>query len=386
VNGRLRPDRLDAAPVAVQASISAYGFGGSLTVVNARPRLRVNRGWIVYALGWVALALLWSLAAALSSGMSPRFTSQFGFLMMGTAGIMGVAVWWLTGRLPWDRRSIAFYAAHACSAALYSVSYTIAACLSDFVEGKFVAALASQWSSPVLGWNIFMGSLLYLVVAGLSYGIRTQQRLNRQAAAEAEARVLAERAQLAALRARLNPHFLFNALHTVSSLVATDPEAADEAIERLGGLLRYALDESTDEIPLEREWAFTRDYLAFDRLRVCEALDQDALAAEVPLLVLQPLVENAVRHAIDPRDEGGTIRVTAGVRNRVLTLRVEDDGPGAVSENVEPGHGLGLRALKRRLEVRYGGDARVEIHTAPGAGFTVTVALPAKSLVSAGAA
>ena len=247
---------------------------------------------------------------------------------------------------------------------------------------KFVRTVVAAWHSPVLAWNILMGSWLYLIVAGLSYGIRTQQRLNRQAAAEAEARMLAERAQLAALRARLNPHFLFNALHTVSSLVTSDPAAADDAIERLGGLLRYALDEGEHEVPLESEWAFTRDYLAFERLRLGERLrtranlEPAALAVDVPLLVLQPLVENAVRHAIAPRSDGGTIGINASVHNGSLVLRVDDDGPGAGAQDLGLSRGIGLPSLKRRLEVRYGADAHMDIRTAPGAGFSVTVVLP----------
>jgi signal transduction histidine kinase len=357
-----------------------------------RGHLRRRRGWLAYVLAWVALALLWSVTAAGSSGMSPRVTLRFGFVIMSTAGALGVGVWWLTGRLPWDRRSLGFYAAHACSAALYALGYTAATLILELLEGRFTRGLASAWTSGILGWNILMGSWLYLIVAGLSYGIRTQQKLNEQAAAATEARMLAERAQLAALRARLNPHFLFNALHTVSSLVGTDPAAADEAIERLGGLLRYALDESTEEIPLEREWAFTRDYLSFerlrlgDRLRVREALDPDALASDVPLLVLQPLVENAVRHAIAPSPDGGTIDVSATICDRALTLRVTDDGPGGEARGVESSRGLGLRALKRRLEVSYGSRARLDIRTAPGEGFSVTVVLPAEPREAAGTA
>ena len=358
-------------------------FGSHLDTPRLKEHLWRGRGWVAYVMAWVALALLWSLTAAQSSGMSPWVTVRFGFVIMGTAGALGIGVWGLTGRLPWDRRSVAFYAIHAWSAVLYAVSYTMAALILELFEGRFSRGLASSWSSGVFGWNILMGSWLYLIVVGLSYGIRAQQRLDRQAAAEAEARMLAERAQLVALRARLNPHFLFNALHTVSSLVGTDPAAADEAIERLGGLLRYALDDSTDEIPLEREWAFTRDYLSFERLRlgnrlrVSEALDRDALAAEVPLLVLQPLVENAVRHAIASSPEGGTIHVSATIDDHALTIRVEDDGPGGEKPGIERSRGLGLRALKRRLEVRDGARAHVDIRTAPGAGFSVTVVLPA---------
>jgi signal transduction histidine kinase len=392
VNGRGRSIRWTAGGPACQHPDPAMSLAPSAGTSTLRLQLQRSRGWLAYALAWVAVALMWTLAATMSSRVAPALAMQFGLVIMGTAGVLGVGVWWLTGRLPWDRRSFAFYAVHACAAVLYAISFTLASLLLDLFKGYFTTALGAVWNSPVLGWNILMGSWLYLIVAGLSYGIRTQQKLNQQAAAEAEARMLAERAQLAALRARLNPHFLFNALHTVSSLVSTDPAAADEAIERLGGLLRYALDESTEEIPLEREWAFTRDYLSFERLRlgerlrVREAFDRDALASHVPLLVLQPLVENAVRHAIAPSPVGGTIHVSASLRDHALTLRVEDDGPGGDERGVDSSRGLGLRALKRRLDVRYGARAHVDIRTAPGEGFSVTVVLPALSPAATGAA
>jgi signal transduction histidine kinase len=364
---------------------------GSPADSGARPRVRFNRGWLVYAMAWMALAVLWSLASAMSSGLSPRVTLPYGLLVMGAGGTFGLGVWWLTGRLPWDGHTAGFYAIHAACMSAYAFFYTAAAFIPDLFNGKFSQAWSGIWRSPVLGWSILMGSWLYLIVAGLSYALRAQQRLQQQAAAEAEARVLAHRAQLGALRARLNPHFLFNALHTVSSLVTTNPAAADEAIERLGGLLRYALDESEEEVPLESEWAFTRDYLAFerlrlgDRLRTHENLEPDAMAVDVPLLVLQPIVENAIRHAIAPSPAGGTIRIGARIEDGSLNLSVEDDGPGVASPDLAGGQGIGLRSLKRRLEVRYGPAARMDIRTAPGAGFSVTVVLPAGVATGVGA-
>jgi signal transduction histidine kinase len=357
---------------------------------TAPPTLRFNRGWLAYAMGWFALAVFWTLASALSSGRSPLFTLPYGLLVMGAAGTMGLAVWWLTGRLHWERHSMRFYAIHVLCAALYAAIYTTAGIIPDLLMGRLGEALLTVWRSPVVGWNVLMGSWLYLIVAGLSYAIRGHQRLTHQVAAEAEARLLAEQAQLAALRSRLNPHFLFNALHTVSSLVTVDPAAADEALERLGGLLRYALDESSEEVPLESEWAFTRDYLAFERLRLGDRLrthtdlEPDALSVDVPLLLLQPIVENAIRYAIAPSSSGGTIRIGAHLDSGVLNLRVDDDGPGAQREEVDRGQGIGLRSLKRRLAVRYGQAAHLSIRTAPGAGFSVTVVIPADERAVAG--
>lgn len=174
----------------------------------------------------------------------------------------------------------------------------------------------------------------------------------------------------------------------MKSLVRHDPDSAGSAIERLGDLLRYVLDlegEETDEVALADELAFARNYLALeqlrlgDRLRVIEAIEPEALECGVPPLTLQPLVENAIRYGIAPRSEGGTLRVSAYRQGETLVLQVEDDGPGAVAEEVLSAPGLGLRTVRRRLESRFDGDASLELETKPAQGFTVRLALPARA-------
>ena len=205
-------------------------------------------------------------------------------------------------------------------------------------------------------------------------------REERRNALRAEA--AASRAQLGALRAQLNPHFLFNALHSLAALVRHDAGRAEEALERLGGLLRYALDEAGDRVPLQQEWDFVRDYLQLeqlrlgDRLRVEESFDAEARGALVPPFTLQPLVENAIRHGVARVPEGGRVRVTARVRDGRLTLRVEDDGPGCAPAEWISAPGLGLRSLRERLAASYAGDARFDVATSPGAGFAASVELP----------
>ena len=334
-------------------------------------------GWIAYAAAWLAAALFWSLASASSAGWSPLRTLPWGLLAMGVAGGMGVGIWRLTARLNWDRRAASFYAIHAGALAVYASVYTTALVWPDLLLGRFDAALAGVRDSPVLGWNLLMGSWLYLVVAGLSYTIRAHRRLRAQEAAAADARLLAQQAQLVALRAQLNPHFLFNALHSVGALVTIDPSRADAALESLGDLLRYALG-SENEVLFAQEWKFTQDYLAFeqlrlgDRLRVDADADADAMAVMVPPLILQPLVENSVRHGIADRPEGGRIELRARVAAARLTLRVTDDGRG------EPGgaaDGVGLGSIRHRLAALYGGRAALGIDRGPE-GFAVTIELP----------
>jgi len=336
-------------------------------------------GWIAYVIAWLAGAFFWTLAAASSAGRSAIEIFPYGLVAMGSAAIMGLAVWRLTNRVPWDWRAAAFYTVHGTALTAYSVLYTIALVWPDLVTGDFARAFKGLRESPVLIWNLLMGSWLYLVVAGLSYAVRAHRRIRAQEAAAAEARLLAQQAQLVALRAQINPHFLFNALHTVGALVTSDPARADRALECLGDLLRYALG-TGDEVLLAEEWKFTQDYLAFEQLRLGDRLsvrveaDGAALTTIVPPLILQPLVENAVRHGIADRPEGGHIDVRAQVADARLVLRVRDDGCGAAHGGAD---GMGLGSVRRRLDALYAGQATVSIDRR-AAGFTVTIGLPLK--------
>ena len=336
-------------------------------------------GWIAYVIAWLVSALFWAVAAATAGRLSPLETLPYGLLAMGSCAIMGVPIWRLTARVEWNWRSGAFYAVHGVALAIFAFIYSISWAWPDFLQGRFGAAFEAFRSSPVLGWNLLVGFWLYLLVAGLSYAIRANQRARMQEAAASDARLLAQQAQLAALRAQINPHFLFNALHSVGALVSSDPARADEALECLGDLLRYALG-TENEVLLAQEWTFTTNYLSFeqlrlgDRLRVDTHTDPDALSVMVPPLILQPVVENAVRHGIADRAEGGRITLQSRVDNDRLVLRVTDDGRGAKGA----GDGLGLSSVRRRLAALYGDRASVTIDSS-SAGCTVSIAVPMKA-------
>jgi sensor histidine kinase YesM len=313
--------------------------------------------------------------------VSPLKTLPFGVLIMSVAGVLGVAVWRLTARLPWDRRGPRFYVTHLIALGLYAIPYALALFVPEFARRGLGDALITIVKSPVIGWNLLMGSWLYIVVAALSYAVRADERQRTQALSEAEARELAQRAQLGALRAQLNHHFLFNALHSVSALVTTDPQAADEAIDRLGGLLRYTLSDDGHMVMFRSEWNFACDYLEFERLRLGDRLSTridiapEAFDVSVPSFVLQPLIENAVHHAVASRPSGGTINIAARVEDHRLVLCVSDDGPGAAAPSgARPG--TGLSSLRRRLDAHYGGRAEMVVDAVPSHGFSVTVRLP----------
>src|SRR5260370_21056022 len=160
-----------------------------------------------------------------------------------------------------------------------------------------------------------MGTWLCLAVAGVSYGRRAEAAGSAGERARAAAEILARDSQFAALNAQLQPHFLFNALHTVSALVHADPDRADRALDELGHLLRYALRQSSEDVTLRQEWEFTRDYLAFEalrlggRLRLETNVSEHALDAALPPFILQPLVENTVRHRVATSPSGRDVAV-----------------------------------------------------------------------------
>ena len=261
------------------------------------------------------------------------------------------------------------------------------------VAGIGGAVLASALSNLLI-WHGFMGgplswvvSMLFALVFSIMFGgIAYAQAFQRQAAergAQVE-RIRSElaRAELRALRAQVNPHFLFNTLNSIASLIAEDPRAAEEVVTQLAEVFRYALTSSDgDTARLGDELAFLRSYLAIEqvrlgeRLRVVEHIDPALLAAAIPPLLLQPLVENAVRYAVAARTKGGTITIEARREAGALVMVVADDGPGFTEGAAPQGHGVGLESVRERMRLAGAGHA-FAIDTAPGSGTRITLTLP----------
>ena len=348
----------------------------------------MNR-WAVlkFFLAWIPLGLFWALLLLSYNGsnISPAAALESAVLSMGTAALLGLGVWRICGALPWPERvPLRFYGVHLVLALAYGATWQGMVSLFTAVEtGRtLLSVMSDQWN--LLGWRILTGVCLYGLVAGTAYAMRIRAQLGEQEAVAARAEAFAAKARLEALRAQLNPHFLFNALHSVSALVRNDPHAAEHAVDRLGGLLRYALDGGVDErVELEEEWAFTQDYLEIERLRfedrvqVRADISAGALSFPVPPFTLQPLVENALRHGLAPRPAGGSIEVSAAVAGQHLVISVADDGVGAGPDAAERLSGFGLRGLRQRLATLYGNRADVWIDSAPDQGFRVTLSLPA---------
>jgi len=224
--------------------------------------------------------------------------------------------------------------------------------------------------------------LVYLLLVGAAHAAHYARRYRQRETQLAQA-------QLAALQAQLHPHFLFNALNTVSALVHDDPDAADRMIARLSDLLRHTLDSAgTHEVTLREEIAFLAAYLEIeqarfeDRLRVEWAVDPTVLGAGVPHLLLQPLVENAIRHGIAPRPAPGTVWVRAARAAGAVRLTVRDDGVG-LGHRAASGGGVGLANTRARLAQLYGDAHALTVAPAPGGGTVVEVTIPFRALARA---
>jgi hypothetical protein len=190
-------------------------------------------------------------------------------------------------------------------------------------------------------------------------------------------------AQNQALRMQIQPHFLFNTLHSISTLMHSDVEAADRMITRLGDLLRTSLDQSRQqELPLGQELAFLGAYLEIegirfqDRLRVAVEVPAALRDAMVPTFILQPLVENALKHGLSRRKRGCTVAIRAREENGALLLEVEDDGEGPPSSYQE---GVGLRSVRERLSLLHGGQGVFTFHGSPGQGALAALRMPLRS-------
>lgn len=351
------------------------------------PRWRARLRTLVFVtLAWLPFLIVWALLNAISFEI-PMTTAFFAAVSaIGSAAVLGFGVWWISGRLALpERLGVGFYLRHLALATVYSALWIgWGAALTSMRGGlSFAEAVAD---SPMIGWRFVTGVWLYGMLAGASYAIRMRRRLQRQRELALRAEAVASQARLAHVRSQLRPHFLFNALHSVSSLMAIDVDEAQAALERLGGMLRYALDDDAELVPLRREWSFTRDYLAIESLRLEGGLrveascDPEAKEISVPPFCLQALVENAVRHGIAGSLLDGasdTLRIEAKLDGSELELNVADDGPGADLAAIEASRGRGLRLLREGLAAHWGGAARLELDSAPGAGFRASVRLPA---------
>ena len=345
-----------------------------------RPRLPVLTVAAIWTLWGVWSVHQRNLAALLSGTTAPDRANPWQ-LTMATAWVWVVitlVIMW-TARQVRDRISSRSgrLAAHLGAFLLLHLAdvtvYWLATGLAASTQRPFPALLFS-----LLTFN----ALTYTAVAFGITAIDAAQSLRERATREAQLESQLALAQLHTLRAQLHPHFLFNALNAVSSLIHTDPQRADRMLAQFSDLLRTAIDTAPrPEVPLAEELAFARRYLEIEKMRFGDRLDVQIDAAPatgellVPNMLLQPLLENAVQHGVAPHARPGRVLVHAMRQGDDLRLVVRDSGAGFEDEATP---GAGLRITRERLASLYGASQRLDVGFVPG-GFEVRVTLPCRS-------
>jgi two-component system sensor histidine kinase AlgZ len=271
----------------------------------------------------------------------------------------------------WQRAALQFVAITGTAVAVSQAVFPLHWRLLAHPENRRNFALTCL----VIAWLFMFPTLLIQSLRQRARALEVAAMAERQVALEA---------QLVALQARTNPHFFFNSVNTVASLIPEDPELAERTLERLAELFRYALDSArTRLVPLSREFEMVRDYLAIEtarfgaRLRTEVSLDPAAATVAVPPLLLQPLVENAILHGIGRR-QGGAVAVVASRNRDQVIIEVTDDGPGAGGSS-HAGTGSSFRELGERIRLIYGERAVLALGPSASGGCLARLELPAEA-------
>ena len=346
---------------------------------------RMSLFWLLQLSGWLAFGMAMMLSRP---GMYPLWYMALnkGVLaslgLLTTLGLRGVYRKLWQHRVSLLRLLVVTVACSYLASLVWTAAFNfVVAAYHDWVRGEPFA---------LEGWFILVNGSLYhafvlMAWSVLYFAIKYYQALQDEQARVLRAEARAHEAQLQALRYQVHPHFLFNTLNAISTLVVeARNEEARRMIARLSDFLRLTLDgTSAPQVPLVEELAFVERYLDIERIRFQGRLtteidaDPEAYAALVPVLLLQPLVENAVRHGIAPQEDGGRLLVTARRVSERLHLRVEDTGQGLAGRPADVlDNGVGLANVRARLQERYGDDHRFELNRSDRGGVAVTIELP----------
>ena len=353
--------------------------------------------WFLFTGLWTAIGLSFAAQFYISSSRLGRpvpwwYAVNYALFDWYVFAVLSVPVVWLSKRWPIHRGDWhVTIPLHLVAGAVFSFTFIVVRAWVAQVQGWFAGQAADfgEAFQLLLVKSFHFNLLIYWVILVVGHAFKYyRESQERQLRASELERHLAQ-ARLQALQMQLNPHFLFNTLHAISALMHRDVELADRMITRLSDLLRYAL-ESTEaqEVTLEQELSFLDRYLEIeqtrfgDRLAVRREIEPAALQFHVPNLILQPLVENAIRHGIEPHARPGEITLSAWDEHGLLHVEVRDNGEGLANVPVE---GVGLSNTRARLAELYGSAAQFEFRNAPGGGLIVHMSLPCRASLEKGA-
>ena len=304
-------------------------------------------------------------------------SAEYGAFWLGW-GLLSGPIAWGVFRFPIGRNRRRNLVYHLAAGAIVSPIHSLFCYFAvSLVMPKHMTAHA------FILYGYLRGIVYYWLIAAGVHALDYYRQYEERSLAASQLEAQLAQAKLHLLKMQLHPHFLFNTLNSISALLHEDVEQADLMIERLGDFLRLTLDHSTaQEVTLREEMEFLNCYLAIEQIRLQDRLsshidvEAQTLDARVPSLILQPLVENAIRHGIAPRTAAGRVEIRARHHRSSLVLTVRDNGLGLKAVSGLNGKGMGLAITRARLDRLYGAQHRFELSNAPEGGVLVTLEIP----------
>jgi len=337
--------------------------------------------WSVW---WVFYAILFSH----NTGLLMIFSMFYSLLSVIPLFLLSLLLWPICRKLKFTRTpKILFILIHLVGANLYTVLWLALNFGSIYlIYGYMLRHMFDVWNT--MGWQYPSGITFYLMVTGGYYSLIYYQEIKLRERKEVQLQLLLRDAQLNALKNQMNPHFLFNSLNSINALITAHPEKARSMLVRLSDLLRLSLTTQTRAfVPLHTELEFAHSYLEIEKIRLgkrlsySEQVADDLRDAEVPVMILQPLLENAIKHGIAPSTRRGSVRLQIEDSLSGLVIQVQNSvAEGVLGEGngTSTGNGVGLENLKKRLSTIYGNNFRMEHGWLPDGNFRVTIEIPLK--------
>jgi LytS/YehU family sensor histidine kinase len=341
---------------------------------------------------WLLIFAAWTFLAVFSSAQGAVYFAQrgqrvdWGEMLSGrfadwyTCALFTPLFFWMARRYPIDRRTwrtalpLTVAVSWVCVVIKYGLLVPLENSTGLTTGATIMGALSRNFASE---------SMAFWAVIGIIHAFEFNRRYQEREIAAADLRTKLSEAQLEALRSQIHPHFLFNTLHSISTLMHRDVEAADSMLARLSDLLRLTLKHrGENEITLRDELSLAEHYLGImsirfgDRLTIAQCIEPETLDAMVPQFLLQPLLENALQHGVATTSGPARVEISAHTANARLSVAVTDNGRGGPTVPRGERHGMGLSNTRLRLEQLYGRDQSLTLEKLPERGTRITVEMP----------
>ena len=357
---------------------------GETSIAAATSPRRRNVAWLG---SWIAFSFVYAaLMSEQSNGAMPLgLSARIALITTAVPALMATFIWRRAGRRGWSAQvRWSSFAGHVIQCLVFAAGWVgWVLVIAVFGSSSRMAGASSHVAIP---WQFLTGALVYVAIAASAHAAQAGSLVAQLEMKAERAERLRAQSQLASLRAHIDPHFFFNTLHSVAELANSDPAAAREAIERVSDLFRYTLQldrRRVDLVSVEEEWTVIQSYLWLEslrlgaRMRVVCSVDDDALLCAIPPFTLQPIVENAIRHGIAPKVDGGTVSISARDADGHLEIIVSDDGIGVAASELESATGLGIRSVRERLAAAFGDGASLTVAVNGVSGTVACIRLPA---------